>query len=371
MSTSLKLASAIGLTMLLGACGDGGVADNAPSSRVLPTVYTSEGRILNSCSLDPRCSGVATAPFFANVSMAPANGATLSGIVRLEVRGNDMANVELLPSAGYAPKRGIFNITGDRTIAWLDLDTTTLPNGPLDVRISAFNLPAGQAGATEIVAMPARSWNIANSGPPAPLSASVTAAPANGAVISGPIRLEVRGSGIANAELLPASGYAPKLAVLHVSPDRTMASLDLDTRTLPDGVRNVRISVFNVTAGQPNATEIVAMPPRSWEWKNGLSFNAAVTMAPLYGELVSGITRLEVRGSGIQNVELLPPAGYTPRLGVFNLSADKTFAWLDFDTTTLPNGIREARISAFNVAAGQPNAVEIVAMPARQWKLQH
>lgn len=376
MSGSLKRVPAISLLMLLGACGGGGNADIADSgtatSRLLPTVYTSEGRILNSCSLDPRCSGVPTAPFFASVSMAPANGAALNGLVRLEVRGNEMANVELLPASGYAPKRGVFNITGDKTRAWLDLDTTTLPNGPLDVRISAFNVAAGQPGATEVTAMSARTWNISNAGPPpAAFTATVTAAPADGAIVSGIARLEVRGSGIANVELLPASGYAPKLGVFNVSADRTMAWLDFDTRSLTDGVRDVRISAYNVTEGQPDATEIVAMPARRWEWRNGAPFNATVTMAPTYGEIVSGIARLEVRGSAIQNVELLPASGYAPRLGVFNVSPDRTFAWLDFDTAGLPNGMLQARISAFNVAAGQANAIEIIAMPTRQWDLRH
>ena len=361
-----------GLFVLLGACGGGDTADTGTTSRLLPTVYTSEGRPLNSCSLDPRCSGVPTAPFFANVSMAPVNGATLSGVVRLEVQGNQMANVELLPASGYLPRRGVFNITGDRTFAWLDLDTTQLPNGPLSVRISAFNVAAGQPGATEITAMPARTWNISNtSSPSTAFTATVTSAPANGAVVSGITRLEVHGSGMANVELLPAAGYAPTLGVFNVSADRTVAWLNFDSRSLPDGARDVRISAFNVMQGQPGAREIIAMPARRWNLNNGFPFTASVTIAPIYGEIVSGITRLEVRGSGIQNVELLPSAGYTPVLGMFNVSGDRTFAWLDFDTTTQPNGLFVARISAFNVAAGQPGAREIIAMPIRQWVLRH
>lgn len=375
----LTVVPALSLVMLLGACGGGESADIETTTQLRPTVYTPEGRILNSCSLDPRCSGVPTAPFFANVSMAPANGATLSGVVRLEVRGNEMANVELLPANSYTPKLGVFNITGDTTRAWLDLDTTTLPNGPLNVRISAFNVPAGQPGAAEVIAMSTRTWVINNPGlpPPAVFTATVTSAPPNGAVVSGITRLEVRGSGIANAELLPASGYRPRLGVFNVSADRTLAWLDFDSRSLPDGVREVRISAFNVTEGQPNVREIIAMPARRWEFRNtpapqpATPFTALVTMAPPHGAIVSGTTRLEVRGSGIQNVELLPANGYAPKLGVFNVSFDGTFAWLEFDTTTLPNGILNVRISAFNVAAGQSNAREIIAMPARQWELRH
>lgn len=371
MPNHLK-AAALALLALLAACGGGNTDSNTSNSSLSPTSYTSEGRPLNTCVLNPICSGNPLAPFFAAASMAPTDGATLSGVVRLEVAGNEMANVELLPAAGYSPRFGVFNRSADGTRAWLDLDTTRLPNGPLTVRISAFNVPAGQPGAAEIVAMSARTWNISNSAPPSStFSATVTAAPANGAVLSGITRLEVRGAGLANVELLPATGFSPRLATFNVSADRTFAWLDFDTRTLPDGVRDVRISAFNVTEGQPGAAEIVAMPARRWEWRNGLQFYAAVTIAPQHGEVVSGTTRLEVRGSGLMNVELLPVSGYLPRLGVFNISADRSFAWLDFDTSTLPNGLLDVRISAFNTLSGQPNAQEIIAMPARQWDLRH
>lgn len=377
MSRRMRTAAAASLMISLVACGDGGGPDVGSATtitRLRPTVITSEGRLFNSCMLSPECSGNPYAPFFASASMAPASGATLSGIVRLEVRGNEMGNVELLPANAYLPRLGVFNLTGDKTVAWLDLDTTWLPNGPLNVRISAFNKPAGQFGATEIIAMPARTWSIANSNPPSSsFAASVTTAPVNGAVVSGITRLEVRGSGIVNAELLPATGYAPKLGVFNVSSDRATAWLDFDSRSLPDGVRDVRISAYNAAEGQSGAAEIVAMPARRWDFRNGsaASFTSTVTMAPVHGEIVSGRTRLEVRGSGMKNVELLPASGYAPSLGTFNLDGNGSFAWLEFDTTSLPNGILTARISAFDVPAGQANAREIIAMPARQWELRH
>jgi len=346
--------------------------DPTSNTTFLPTVFTSEGRALNSCSFSAACSGNPLAPFFAGVIGAPPNGAAVSGVVRIEVSGNELANVELLPAAGYTPRLGVFNRSADRTRAWLDFDTATLPNGPVAVRVSAFNVAAGQPGAAEIVAMPARTWNIGNTAPPpAAFAATLAAAPAAGAAVSGVTRLEVRGSGIRNAELLPASGSAAPMGVFNVSADKAMAWLDLDTRSLPDGARDVKIGVFNMTQGQPGAAQIVAMPARRWEFRNGAGFSAAVTMAPTHGATVGNLARLEVRGSGMKNVELLPASGYTPRLGVFNVSFDGKFAWLDFDTTRLPNGVLNARISAFNLLAGQAGAVEIVAMPARQWNLQH
>lgn len=358
--------------IFLSACGgnDNTAAANTAAT-LLPTVFTSEGRALNSCGFHPVCSGNPHAPFFANVSLAPTDGATLSGIVRLEVSGNEMANVELLPAMSYAPKLGIFNISADKTRAWLDLDTTTMPNGSVHVRISAFNVPAGQAG-VEIITMPARIWNISNAGlPPAPFTAALTAAPVNGAVVNGITRLEVRGSGMANVELLPASGYMPKLGVFNVSTDRTLAWLDFDSRSLPDGIQDVKISAFNVTEGQPGAVEIVVMPSRRWELRNGVGFTASVTMAPLHGAMVSGVARLEVRGSGMENVELLPVEGYSPKYGKFIISADKTFAWLDWDSRILEGGPLPTRISAFNKPAGSSDAREIIAMPVREWTMNN
>jgi hypothetical protein len=101
-------------------------------------------------------------PFPGITATAPLGGATIGGVTRLEVRGQDMVNVELLPAAGYTPRMGVFNVSVDRSYAWLDLNTAALPDGPIEVRISVFNVPAGQPGAVEIVAMPARRWQIRN-----------------------------------------------------------------------------------------------------------------------------------------------------------------------------------------------------------------
>lgn len=374
---TMKSGIACVLGALLAACGgdnaDPALAGSQQGSVFQPTIWTSEGRTLNSCLVSPGCTDNPHAPFFSFMRVAPHDGSVLSGIVRLEVSGNDMANIEVLPATGYLPRHGVFNISGDTTLAWLDLDTRTLPNGPVQLRVSAFNVPAGQPGAVEIVTMPVRTWTIANPGAaPVGFNAAVTAAPSGGAVVSGVTRLELRGSGIVNAELLPAQGYTPRLGVFNVSEDGTHAWLDFDSKSLPDGVASVRISAYNAAEGQPGAGEIVAMPARQWLIGNGMdgSFAARVTVAPAHGAVVSGRTRIEVRGNGLENVELLPAEGYLPRLGVFNVSYDKTYAWLELDTTTLPAGIMAARISAFNVPAGQPGAVEILAMPARQWELQ-
>lgn len=107
--------------------------------------------------------GVITPQFNAQVSNAPADGATISGTVRLEVTGTEIENVELLPQSGYTPKYAIFTVSGDKTKATVDFDTTKLSNGILTVRISAFNAASG-----EIIAMTARNWNIDNDQNPVP-----------------------------------------------------------------------------------------------------------------------------------------------------------------------------------------------------------
>lgn len=353
------------LSILLAACGGSG--NESPSTEASGNPATT--RLL---PYPPYIVG--------DVKVAPADGATISGFVRIEVQGYRMGNVELLPPTGYNPKYGVFNVYDGYEFnpeqAWLDLDTTKLPNGPITVRISGFEAPSGQPG-RELVIMAPRTWNVNNPSPLAPLSATVASAPANGATISGTTRLEVRGTGLANVELLPASGYAPKLGVFNVSPDRTYAWLDFDSRSVADGIKGVRISAFNVTQGQSNATEVVAMPARQWNVQNGsapppaVPFTAMVTAAPAHGSTVTGMVHLEVRGSGLANIELLPANGYTPKLGTFSTSVDKTRAWLDFDPKVLPIGVNEVRISAFSKPAGQPNAQEIAAMPARQWNIRY
>jgi hypothetical protein len=361
----------------LAGCGGGGgdgmdTAAAGGESKMLPTIISSDGRLANSCSYSAPCSGNPYAPFIVYRDTQPPDGTILSGIVRLQVRGHEMANVELLPSTGFLPRYGVFGLSRDKFVGWIDFDTRTLPNGRVPVRISAFNAPAGQSG-VEMYGMTARSWYINNPPIPPGFSANLSAAPGAGSTVSGIVRFELRGTGITNAELLPASGYAPRHGQFNVSADKTYAWLDFDTRVLADGPSDLRISVFDATPGQANAHEIVAMPARRLNISNGSngSFTGSVTTAPMHGARVNGWVTIEVRGKGMKNVELLPAAGYQPIVANFTESFDGTFAFLDLDTTTLPNGPLNVRVSAFSVAAGQPNAKEIVVMPARQWVVQN
>lgn len=340
----------------LAACGGGGGGANSDASS------------------NPAPSASVDTPFSAQVTTAPENGASISGIVNLEVKGSNLASVELLPADSNTPKLALFTISPDKTTATASFDTTRLPEGDLAARISAISAPSDTATAVEIAAMPARSWNIKNGSrpDPAPFSAQLVAAPADGATISGTITLEVRGSNIKNVELLPSQGYVPRLAVFTVSSDGKLATATLDTQTLPDGLLVARISSFDAPAGQP-ANEIVSMPARSWIIKNNATpagFTASLTNAPADGETISGTVHLEITGSGIQNVELLPQEGYVPRYGVFNVSSDNSKATLDFDSTSFSNGAFAVRISAFNKPAGSAMASEIIVLK-RTWKIKN
>ncbi|HYC42787.1 MAG TPA: DUF4214 domain-containing protein [Noviherbaspirillum sp.] len=101
--------------------------------------------------------------FSAAIAVAPADGAAISGVVRLEVRGTGLVNVELLPSSGYEPLYARFSVSEGR-LATLDLDSRRLPDGPIAVRVAAFNVAAGGSG-REITAMPTRTWHVSNSLP--------------------------------------------------------------------------------------------------------------------------------------------------------------------------------------------------------------
>ena len=94
--------------------------------------------------------------FSAALAIAPASSVTISGIVSFQVTGEILKNVELLPSAGSSPVYGSFALNSEFTVASLGWDTTALANGPIDVRIVAYAVPAGSAGSSVTVMSPRR-----------------------------------------------------------------------------------------------------------------------------------------------------------------------------------------------------------------------
>jgi len=98
----------------------------------------------------------------AKATVAPGDGATISGIVRLQVVGWNMRNVELLPPTGYEPVYARFVVNPDGRFAYADFDTRTLPNGALNVRISVFNRFMANPSEREFVALQAQTWFVLN-----------------------------------------------------------------------------------------------------------------------------------------------------------------------------------------------------------------
>lgn len=128
------------------------------------------------------------------------------------------------------------------------------------------------------------------------------------------------------------------------------------------------------TAVPPATTPVVSQPTENVTPTTGANaepFTASLTIAPADGAILSGIVTLEVRGTGIENVELLPASDYLPILGFFTVTSDKTVARFNFDTTAIPNRDVALRISAFNGSPGSPNAQEIVVMPPRTWRFRN
>ncbi|MGE5623299.1 MAG: hypothetical protein ACM3WS_09110, partial [Bacillota bacterium] len=149
-----------------GSGGTTGGASTPPASSGGSGTPAGTGSADGSSGTAGSASGGATPPAAAPVVIsavsAPADGTTLSGNVFLRIEGTNIQNAELLPADSYTPRLGEFVVAADRKSASLLFNTTTIPNGPLHVRISAFNLPPGSAGASEVVAMPARTWHFAN-----------------------------------------------------------------------------------------------------------------------------------------------------------------------------------------------------------------
>ena len=99
--------------------------------------------------------------FNASVTLAPADGAVLSGVVRLEVEGYGIRNAELLPAAEGRPY-ALFNVAADQSRAWVEFDTRTVANGAVQVVIEAYDQPPRTEGARVARAMQPRTWTIQN-----------------------------------------------------------------------------------------------------------------------------------------------------------------------------------------------------------------
>ena len=209
-------------------------------------------------------SGPDNGAFAAAVTQAPSDGAIINGTVRILVEGSNIGNVELLPGSGYAPliARGV--VTGDKLGAYIDLDTTVMPDGPITLRVAAFNMPPGQGG-SEITAMPPRTWTIRNDLTPS-FSAQLLSAPPDGTFLgfspySNSAHFEVGGKGLENVELVSAKDESIIYGRFTISPDKTRAILDWRFYNWSYGSYNLRVVAWDAPPGQPGR-KIEVMAPR-------------------------------------------------------------------------------------------------------------
>jgi hypothetical protein len=125
------------------------------------------------------------------------------------------------------------------------------------------------------------------------------------------------------------------------------------------------------TTGTPTApTAAPGSPTAGTASAPTATLTAAATVVPANSSstIICAFPALQVVGTGMKNVELLPADTAAPVLGRFTVSADGTLASLPFDTNALPKGQVQVRILAFDTPPGQGgNAV--VAMAPRIWNI--
>ena len=166
---AVKPLAALLMSLSLAACGGDGevgavvrTGSSSGSSTAGLTVAIASNDALFWCGLSVYCPAWSVIPFHANLQTAPVDGAYLIGTVRLEVVGNGLSSVALLRDDTSNPPIALFNIAPSGTYAWLDLDTSSLQDGQLDVKINAFSIRPNAPGALVITVMNPRTWIIRN-----------------------------------------------------------------------------------------------------------------------------------------------------------------------------------------------------------------
>jgi hypothetical protein len=170
MEASMKFS--IGLTIcataLLTACGGGGGGNETAGT------FANGTSVIDSSGASGAGAGGATASgSSAGAALridsvtAPADGVDVAGTLQLVINGSGLGNAELLPANNAQPLLGRFSVAPDGSRATLSFDTNQVPNGPLSVRIAAYDGSPGSSGITETAAMGARTWRFANAAAPA------------------------------------------------------------------------------------------------------------------------------------------------------------------------------------------------------------
>jgi hypothetical protein len=140
-----------------------------------PPVQTNETTQTSSPSSSPVQTNQTTqttssaTPFSAEMTGGPADGDTLRGIARFEVRGTGIRHAELVlvdrPDLTPPP----FSVSANHDVAFIDFDTRTLGDGPVTIAVVAFDGLVGESNARVILAMPPRTLKLNNLGPFLPI----------------------------------------------------------------------------------------------------------------------------------------------------------------------------------------------------------
>lgn len=208
----------------------------------------------------------AAGSFAATVTQAPANGATIRGTVRILVEGSGIRNVELLPATGYTPLAARGTVTGDNVGAYIDFDTTVLSDGPITLRVAAFNAPPGEGG-SEITAMPARTWTIQNGAAQTFTAQLVSAPPEVQPADDQPSEFVVSGTNLGNVELVSAKDESIIYGRFTISANKTRATLPWDHGAQHNGkvydTYQLRVLAWDVPPGEAGR-KIEVMAPRTF-----------------------------------------------------------------------------------------------------------
>ncbi|WP_353300535.1 Ig-like domain-containing protein [Thermus thermophilus] len=274
---------------------------------------------------------------------APADGAVVSGTVTLEVEATDNVGVAKVEFFAGSTKLGEAT-SAPFTFNW---NTTAYPDGPVTLKARAVDAAGNAAEATLTV-------TVANQDKTPPTV--VWKAPADGAVVSGTVTLEVEATdnvGVAKVEFFAGS---TKLGEATSAP----FTFNWNTTAYPDGPVTLKARAVDAAGNAAEATLTVTVAnqdktPPTVVWK-----------APADGAVVSGTVTLEVEATdnvGVAKVEFF--AGST-KLGEAT-SAPFTFNW---NTTAYPDGpvtLKARAVDAAGNAAEATLTVTVANQPKVFW----
>lgn len=202
------------------------------------------------------------------------------GVVRAQLR------VGCDPYATGAPLATVLYPAAAVTFS---LDTTTLPDGATCVEVRVHDAAQHAASATATVTIDNGAPTVAIAGPQA------------GALVRGTVAISATGTWVSRAELW--AGAAPGTLVSTIEPTTGSFTLPLDTTTLPDGLTDLVVRVYDsaqqvasaaTTLRIDNGAPVVAITSPA----DGASLKGAVTLGAAASDGV-GVARVDFYVDGV------------------------------------------------------------------------